>query len=296
MHRDKKFSEHGNVFEGKVRSGVYGIRVCAIKFVPKSKHIVEEGRILTKLGTHTHVISIIESGSCEEEFLEFFYLVLDKCHEHNLEQHVIHQRESEIEFNLSEALEYSKQIIAGVMYVHEKLIIHKDLKPANILLSLDKRTIKLADFGISQEIKSWNSKIFCKTQFGTNGYRPPESYGDSWISLKSDIFSLGVVLCFVMSNGKSPFGDDITLWNKKTRDGQIDLPDLLVSNVKTLQHLLKLMLDMDRCRRPSIWQVDAHPCWTGNDVESSIGEFSVQKASASNNLHKFYQKDGSFSL
>ena len=278
IYQNRKISDHGNVFEGEVRSGVYGVRVCAIKFARKSEQNVKEAKILTKLGSHTHVISIIQSGIHKDMFEERVFIALDKCHEHNLRQHLIHQSESGVEFNLNEALEYSKQIIVGVTYVHENLIIHKDLKPSNILLSHDKTTIKLADFGLSQEIKSTSSKVYCRHQFGTNGFRPSESFGRDWASLKSDTFSLGAVLYYLLSNGKSPLGDENTLWIHKTRNGEIDLSTLLVPNAKSFQHLIQLMLSKDRCRRPSIWQVAEHPCWTGNDVEYDFGELDVRNA------------------
>ena len=165
------------------------------------------------------------------------------------------------------------QIIVGLTYVHENLIFHKDLKPSNILLSLDKQTIKLADFGLSEELRSLSSKVFCRQQFGTKGYRPAESFGNAWASLKSDIFSLGVVIYFVLSNGKSPFGDDFHLWIHKMKERKTDFSQLLILNPKATGHLITLMLSDERCRRPSIWQVADHPCWTGDEMECDFGEF-----------------------
>ena len=272
MYSDRTMSTHGNVFEGEIRSGVYGVRHCAIKLSRKSDNNAREAKLLSRLASHTHVISIIQSGFHQDLFEDYVYIVLDKCHEQNLHQYFEFRQEYGVVYDVNVSLEYSRQIIAGLTYVHENLIFHKDLKPSNILLSHDRETIKLADFGLSQELKSTSSKVFCKHPFGTSGFRPAESFGNSWASLKSDIFSLGVVLYFMMSGGKSPFGDEFHLWTLNTKLGETDLSQLLVPNPKTTEHLIKLMLNRERCRRPSIWQVAEHPCWTGREVQCDFGE------------------------
>ena len=78
---------------------------------------------------------MFESGVYKDLINERVYIALEKCHQQNLLQHVTHQKESGIEFNLKEALAFSKQIISGLKYVHDALVIHKDLKLSNIFLS-----------------------------------------------------------------------------------------------------------------------------------------------------------------
>ena len=77
----KKISEHGNVFQGELRSGVYGARSCAIKFGDISEHNMREANILNKLGYHTNVITIIQSGTYSDILEDRFYIALDICHE-----------------------------------------------------------------------------------------------------------------------------------------------------------------------------------------------------------------------
>ena len=274
MFSEMKLSEHGNVFLGEIRSGVYGVRLCVIKFAEVSEQNVREARILSKLGSHTNVIAIIQSGTYSDMLEDHFYIALDKCHEENLRRYLSNRKNSGVEFDLNQANDFVHQIVDGVAYIHDNNVVHLDLKPSNILLSLDRRRIKIADFGLSRELKSSSSKFLLEGQFGTNGYRPAESFGGGWISMRSDISSLGAVLYHVLSYGEEVFGDDEHKYIYNVNNNVMDTSRLLVANPRTTEHLIKLMLSNERCRRPTIWQVADHPCWKGTEVECCFGEFN----------------------
>ena len=120
-------------------TAVHGVRPCAIKYGLKSEHNVWEAKILSKLVSHTHVVSIIQSGFHVDFFDENFYIALDKCQKHNLHQFCDHRKESGLLYDVSSRLKFSKQVIDGMKYVHEKLIFQKDLKSSNILISTDEK-------------------------------------------------------------------------------------------------------------------------------------------------------------
>lgn len=273
MFPNRQLSDHGNVYEGEVRSSVCGIRPCVIKFAAISKQNINEADVLAKLGSHTNVIAIIQSGIFRDFLEDRVYLALDKCCNENLGQYLANRREARINFDLNQAIDFAKQIIAGVMYIHDSNVIHLDLKPSNILITQDIRLIKVADFGHSIFVTSPFSKVVLKQQFGTNGYRPIESFGNGEeVSQRTDIFSLGAVLLHVLSNGNEVFGNDEHASVYNVMNDFTDTSGLLVDNPIATEHLIKCMIKKERCCRPNIWEVFDHPCWHGREVKCDFGK------------------------
>ena len=101
-----------------------------------------------------------------------------------------------------EVMEYFKQIILGLEYIHSQGIVHRDIKPDNMLLN-KKGELKIADFGISKILNNDND-IFTNTA-GTDYFHCPESckklpYGGK----KADVWACGVTLYFLLF-GRFPF-------------------------------------------------------------------------------------------
>jgi eukaryotic-like serine/threonine-protein kinase len=93
-------------------------------------------------------------------------------------------------------------ICQGLEYAHAKKVIHRDIKPGNILLGND-GSIKLADFGIARECRDSMSRITSQSDSGTLTYMSPEQL-DGESGERSDIYSMGVVL-YEMLSGDVPF-------------------------------------------------------------------------------------------
>uniref|UniRef100_A0A0E0MMH0 Protein kinase domain-containing protein n=1 Tax=Oryza punctata TaxID=4537 RepID=A0A0E0MMH0_ORYPU len=86
-----------------------------------------------------------------------------------------------------------KGICLGLHYLHERQIIHLDLKPDNVLLD-DSMVPKIADFGLSRLLSEEKSRMVTKRIFGTRRYMAPEYLVDGDITVKSDIYSLGLII------------------------------------------------------------------------------------------------------
>ena len=107
-------------------------------------------------------------------------------------------------FNKENAWKYFRQIILAVQYCHEELnVIHRDLKPENLLLN-DEDMLKLADFGISKELKNIEDDLW-KDTAGSNYYMSPEWWlGQQYSGKKADIWAWGVIL-YQLIHGRYPF-------------------------------------------------------------------------------------------
>jgi len=118
-------------------------------------------------------------------------------------------------YNLNEevCMKFVREIIKALNFVHERGIIHLDLKPQNIMMKggdMDEYRIKLIDFGLAKYLdKTGHAKVsFC----GTVGFMAPEiarcqTKGSDYASAASDMFSLGVVSFMLVSGGYEPFWD-----------------------------------------------------------------------------------------
>lgn len=104
-----------------------------------------------------------------------------------------------------EAIQIAAQVCEGLAHAHEKGIVHRDIKPHNIMSTLDAR-YKLADFGIS---RTTGSSTITKTGYvmGSVHYFSPEQARSKNVSYQSDLYSLGVVL-YEMVTGEIPFDGD----------------------------------------------------------------------------------------
>lgn len=114
---------------------------------------------------------------------------------------ILHKKE-QLSFEAIELI--IKQIARGLLYAHNKGIVHRDVKPSNIMITMDNR-VYIMDFGISY-IQEMEKERLTRTgmTMGTPEYMSPEQcHGDS-VTLQSDIYSMGVIL-YEMTCGRLPF-------------------------------------------------------------------------------------------
>ncbi len=108
------------------------------------------------------------------------------------------------------ALKILHQTAQGLATAHDRGVIHRDIKPGNLMLTL-RGQVKIADFGIALATTDISKKLTSTGEFvGTPGYLSPEVCLGKPIDQRSDIFSLGIVL-FEMLSGRIPFSDESPL-------------------------------------------------------------------------------------
>ena len=109
-------------------------------------------------------------------------------------------------------LRIAKQICAGLEAAHRQGVIHRDIKPQNMLILPESGEVKIMDFGIARvsELKGQSGLTSDGTVMGTPDYMPPEQAQGNPADFRSDIYSLGVVL-FEVFTGRLPFSGDTVM-------------------------------------------------------------------------------------
>ena len=150
------------------------------------RHFEDERSILARL-QHPHIARLIDGGITEEDRPWFAMEYVEGV--------PISHYCREMKATLRERLDLFLMITSVVQYAHKNLVVHGDLKPDNILVSLqdDKPTIKLLDFGVARLIDT--GKEVAKTLHAfTAEYASPEQLDKQSVTTASDIYSMGEIL------------------------------------------------------------------------------------------------------
>ena len=147
--------------------------------------------------SHPNIVEVYDVG--EEDGNH--YIVMEYIEGKTLKQ-LLKKRES---LTLTEVIDIMTQLTDGISHAHESYIIHRDIKPQNIMIQDDGR-IKITDFGIAMAL---NATQLTQTNsvMGSVHYLPPEQASGKSASIKSDIYSLGILM-YELLTGSVPFKGD----------------------------------------------------------------------------------------
>ena len=175
----------------------------AIKFINKKKlqkgddeRIKNEIKIITKLN-HPNILKAFEVFDDETNY----YIVMERPIRGDLFNYIC----SKGRLSMDEASFIFYQIVNGIQYLHKNKIVHRDMKPENIMLTKD-MIVKIGDFGLSKYFKSSESRL--KTNCGSPCYSAPEVLrGNRYKPQPVDLWGLGIIL-YCMVCGELPFEDE----------------------------------------------------------------------------------------
>jgi predicted Ser/Thr protein kinase len=153
-----------------------------------------EARSVAQL-QHPNIVTVIDRG--EQSGRQ--YIVFEYIEGENLKELVVRRGRLEVR----EALEIAIEVARALGFAHQHGIVHRDVKPQNVLLNGDGRP-KVTDFGIARSLDMDQGVTQTGTVLGTSNYIAPEQASGKRVDQHSDIYSLGVVL-YEMLTGELPF-------------------------------------------------------------------------------------------
>lgn len=147
---------------------------------------------------HPNIVNVYDVG--EDDGI--YYIVMELVEGITLKSYI----EKKARLSVKEAISIAIQVSMGIEAAHNKHIIHRDIKPQNIMISKDGK-VKVTDFGIAKAV---TSNTITSNVMGSVHYTSPEQARGGYSDEKSDIYSLGITM-FEMLTGRVPFNGDTTV-------------------------------------------------------------------------------------
>jgi serine/threonine-protein kinase/endoribonuclease IRE1 len=251
------------VYEGRLEG-----RKIAVKRMLKDFYSLAERESLILLqggDSHPNVVSYF----LKEEDEKFVYLALSYCSltfgdlfdKTEETSQILLQREEVSEevqqardVALRDPISLLRQLADGLAYLHSLKVVHRDLKPQNVLID-EAGTVKISDMGLAKKMEMLTSFSGTSQASGTVGYQSPEVLLQKKQSSKMDVWGYGCVAYFVLSQGFHPFGKRIN------REANVVNNRMNLSKIyhPVPFHLLETCLKFDPAERCDMQQVCAHP-------------------------------------
>jgi serine/threonine protein kinase len=180
--------------------------------------LLKEPRLQAALN-HTNIVRMIAA----EKEDKIFFMVMEYIKGRSLEKVLDEKKVLE----WPQATEYILQIVSAVSHAHASKIVHRDLRPSNIMLADKDGRIKITDFGTSVWL---NNVPYASTRIGSPPYMAPEQFQGK-ATFRSDIYSIGCVY-YEMLIGRPPiFDPDPFKILEKAKQGKITPPRLRNTNI-----------------------------------------------------------------
>ncbi|KAI5741249.1 hypothetical protein M8J76_011793 [Diaphorina citri] len=246
--------------------------------------VLQEIEIHSKL-CHPNVIKLLDHFSYSDNI----YLVLELCENDTVKRYL----DENGRLSEREARDLLEQIVHGLLYLQSQNIVHRDIKPDNLLLTEDMQ-VKIADFGLAAQLSTPDDKHM--TMCGTPNYISPEVATRSSHGLEADCWALGCIL-YALLVGSPPF-DSGSAKNTVTQ--------VVMKNPKIPSHisrsaseLIQNLLQKDPTRRMKLNDVLRHPFMCSqtrgrsNSSSSANKKFSAHEAKDSGMGSNSFSRDNS---
>lgn len=147
---------------------------------------------------HPNIVNVYDVGNDEG----VYYIVMELVEGITLKEYI----QKKVRLSVNEAVSIAIQVAMGIEAAHKNHIIHRDIKPQNIVISRDGK-VKVTDFGIA---RAASSETIVSNVMGSVHYTSPEQARGGYCDEKSDIYSFGITL-YEMLTGKLPFDGETTV-------------------------------------------------------------------------------------
>jgi serine/threonine protein kinase len=243
--------------ERRLGKGGYGVvylghedppgRAVAIKFLHESgvdanmaERFEREGRKYGKMLRHPNLVRVYWYGTQRGRA----FIVSEFVDGRTLADIV----DSEGAFQVDDALRITKEIAIGLHAAHGVNVVHRDLKPGNVMVRASDGAVKILDFGVAKDLESIGMRTV--GSIGTPGYSAPEQSDGRAIDHRADIFSLGAILYELLTGTLAFKGEGtVEIENAARNLDPIPPTELNVNVTRPVAALLMKMLEKSRRRR-----------------------------------------------
>ena len=193
-----------------------------------------EGEAVAML-SHPNIVQVYDVSSSETAD----YIVMELIDGISLKQYM----EKRGSLNWKETLHFAMQIATGLEHAHSRSIVHRDIKPHNVMV-LKNGSVKVMDFGIARVMTKSNT--LTKEALGSVHYISPEQAKGSFTDNRADIYSLGVVM-YEMMTGRPPYdGESAVAVAIQHINGGAVLPSVLNPNIpKALEQIIRKAMALE---------------------------------------------------
>ncbi len=182
---------------------------------------------------------------------EHMALVMEMVQGRNLRQYLAEQPS----LSLEHVLEIADKILVGLQASHEVGVVHRDIKPGNVLLT-EEGEVKLMDFGLAKPQSGEDDLTKSGVTVGSFRYMSPEQILNQHVDVRSDLYSFGILL-YEMCTGRLPFdasgegAGEFEIMEKQVREMPVDPRKLNRSLPRSLADLILSLLSKDPAARPA---------------------------------------------
>ena len=222
---------------GLVREGldVNTAKVVAIKSLDRRllkkqrrglENLDREIRVHKRLGRHDTIVDLENVVNIETK--SRIHLVLEYMHCGSVQD--VLDRAPGKKLGQAQARRYFAGLLAGLQHIHSRGVVHKDIKPANLMLNRSGE-VRLSDFGCAEELNEYEKSDAVTRTLGSPAFQSPEiAQGvESFSGTATDVWAAGVTL-FQMVVGRTPFdADNLVELFEKIGEAKVELPDSLQS-------------------------------------------------------------------
>lgn len=216
-------------------------RPAALKFLPKEfstdpeyvSRFLREARVVATL-RHENVVQVYDAGAENDKY----YIAMEYIEGSSLGDYL----EKKNKLSEKDGLELLLQAAKGLAAAHEMGLVHRDIKPDNLLLSKDQKTLRIVDFGLVMECASKTRLTTTGAQMGTPQFMSPEQTDGEEADARTDLYSLGATFFYVFT-GKLPF-EATTVMNQLFKHKFEAPPDPCSVNSKLSRNVGNLLLTL----------------------------------------------------